>query len=606
LFSQETATNNADTAALSLNGEVNDISIPDDDAFSGDDDLSGNNTLSDDDDFEAQPELSFCQLGWTKCRDDEVCCRSGCKSCCNDRDCVEKIIDYPPPGEFGEAMCVNSQCQSYKNGESSQIPADGVYPVWLASETSDEPNKFRELKIPRRVYEDGGPLMEQVWRIDFEDQETSFEQNKVVYNETHITIPSYESLHVAYSRSYNHLNEHETGVLAMIMIDNAYSVVADRPKLAFVEKYHTLTFNGTKETRRADHIKEIAEQQLKEQPEFDEVKWFSRAFSQATQALLLSLIPRQLEAGLDKALAWQIRRYADSYPESKLGTVNPSTSDSWKRHSMNAKQAIKHARDPNFEREYLKSETHCKHFEELDGLEGVSFTEDSVTFPMGRPITGYTGEMVMSPVYYLGFGVGHITLHYDPETSVLEMFFQTFSHSRQHSDVEFPGPDPEKGNALYVSPVAEGDEYKVDPKRDGRTDKRFSANVPGRSEYIPISGKPDFTLWARPTEEVCNKNYIGDGKWSNFWETINGAVMDYGDAFDMIGQPIALIKGVVGGMPCAGTYMRTDYGGNGFEVEEIGVFFHSLVEIPSGQTENMLLGTFWDGWECFYRGCEMD
>ena len=111
----------------------------------------------------------------------------------------------------------------------------------------------------------------------------------------------------------------------------------------------------------------------------------------------------------------------------------------------------------------MKSEQHCKHFEDLDG---VSYTEDTVTFPLSRPITGFSGEMVNAPVHYLGLGVGYIIVDYDPSTNILEIFYQTFAHARQHSDVKYPGPYP---NGLYVTPVADGDDYVVDTNIDGST-----------------------------------------------------------------------------------------------------------------------------------------
>jgi len=623
--SQKIASNNADAAALLLKSEVDNLSV----SNVGEDDISFSNGEDDDDsvmpvnftnpldwydyfipngidyegtidgdddaddDYQVEPNFFGCSKN-EECADGLFCCKSRCRRCCANNDCLGKRTDFPPPGEFGEALCVRNRCQTYLNGKSSEIPADG-YPVWLASETSDHPNVFQELKMPRTVYNDGGPLMEQVWRIDFNKQDASFEKDaKVVYNGTHITISSFQSIQTSYSRSYNWLNESETGVNELIMFDNEFSVVADYPKVAFAEKYHTLTFDGKKEKiQRGDYIKEKAKWQFENLPKFSKHKWFSRAYPKAVQIMALGVIYQQVEAGLDKALAWQIRRFVDTYPKNDFGSVNPSTSASWASHSKKAKQAIEYAEDPSFKRDYLKSETHCKHFEQLDG---VSYTKDSVTFPMDRPITTYTGEMVMTPVHYLGLGIGHTTLYYDPETNVLEMFYQTFSHSRQHSDVKFPGPYSKKGNALYVSPVADGKEYEVDPDRDGRMDSYFKAN--GIGPYVGLPGKPDFRIWELPTNETCFEKYR-DG---DFWDKIDGTKQVYGNLWQYISQTKQVLAGVVGGMPCVGSYMANDYGGgNGFDAEEIGLWAHSLIEIPKRRTKEMVLADFWDGWECFYR-----
>jgi len=528
---------------------------------------------------------------------DQFCCPAlitgvfgYCRDCCTDGHCMSSE-EQPPAGEFGKPLCIENQCQAYQNGESSQIPSVG-YPVWVPSETIDNSKTFRELNMPRTVYNDG-PLLEQVWHIDFNDQETSFDKNKVVYNGTHITIPSFDHMHAAYSRSYNHYDEHETGIVTLIMSDNPTSLVADFAALAFVEKYHTLTYDGIQDTSRGDFIKAKAKEQLEEKPEFDKRSFFKHALHFAFWAVRYDFITRQIEGGLDRALAWQIRRYAKSYPEDGVGSVNPSSSASWASHSEKAKQAINHARDPSFEREYLKSELHCKHIEKVDG---VSYTQDSVTFPVGRPLTMFSGEMINSPVHYFGLGVGHIIPHYDPSTGILEMFFQTFSHSRQHSDVKYPGPYPD---GLWVAPVAEGSDYVVDPDRDGRTDEYFQSDPPDPNPFLKNGpDTADFTLWARPTEEVCNPAYV-DGKRSGFWESIN--IDKTVDFWENLSQIKGMLRGIVGGMPCS-SWMHTDYdGGHQFDLNELGVWAHALGEIRSDKTKEMLLhATFWDDYECFY------
>jgi len=554
-----------------------------------------------------------------RCDPGEVCCMLGpigkCKSCCNDADCVAKIeqpgldfcvhdqcrecnhdvdciakIDQPPAGEFGKRFCLedNYECSAYINGESSQIPSD-AYPVWLQSETSDDNNVFRKLEMPRVVYNDG-PLMEQVWHIDFKEQDPSFDKNKVEYNGTHITIPSYDFMHAAYSRSYNHYDEHETGISTLIMIDNEISMVADYPKLAFVEKLHTLTYDGIKDTTRADDIKKRAKEQLAANPVFDRMKWVQMAYPKVFWSTKQKAVLRQVESNLDQALTWQVRRYVRSYPEDDVGSVNPSSSDSWASHSKKAKQAIEYAKDPSFERDYLKSEQHCKHFEDLDG---VSYTEDTITFPLGRPITGFTGEMVNAPVHYFGIGVGHINVHYDPSKEILEIFYQTFAHARQHSDVKYPGPYP---NGLYVAPVTDGDDYAVDPNRDGRSDDYILTTpplgIPGCGESC---GEQDFTLWERPTSEVCRDKFLD----KQFWEEI--AVNQRPGKFDRFLQTPHRLFGAVGGMPCAGAWNRVDYGGgHGYDMQEIGVWMHALFEIPGNNTKPMLVADNWNEWDCFY------
>lgn len=539
-------------------------------------------------------------------KDDEYCGPGGhccktigsCQECCVNADCVAKI-GQPPAGEFGKFICVENKCQAYANGESSQIPSYG-YPNWLPSETLDDSKKYRLLNLTRTVYNDG-PLQEQVMHFDFNEQEDSFDKSKIVYNGTHITIPTYSNLHAGYSRSFNHYDEHESGIVTMVMADNKFSVIADYPKIGFVEKYHTLTYDGIKDTSRGDYIKEKAKEQLATRPKFHRKKWVKRNYWMTFWANSKKTIQRQVETGVDKALAWQIRRYVNSYPEDDFGSVNPSTSESWASHSEKAQQAIMNAKDPNFERDYKKSELHCKHFEQL---EGVSHTEDTATFPLDRPITVFSGESVFAPVYYLGLAVGHGTYHYDPSTNTLEMFMQTFSHSRQHPDAKFPGPYP---SGLWVAPVADGSDYVVDPNRDGRGDSLYITEGPG-PDKLAKPGETDFTLWARPTEEVCSDKYM-NGKYSDFWGDVDieKGVLQKNNLWDFLEQKADTLTGLVGGMPCAKYWMRNDYGGgNNFGIGEIGVWGHTIGEIRADKTKEMALASFWDSWECFYGGknCE--
>ena len=195
--------------------------------------------------------------------------------------------------------------------------------------------------------------------------------------------------------------------------------------------------------------------------------------------------------------------------------MNPSSSVGWARHLGKAKQAINHTNDPSFEREYLKSELHCKHIKQHDG---VSHTQDTVIFPLGRPLTVFSGKMINSPVHYFGLGVGYIIPHYDPSMGIFEIFYQTFSHSCRHLDVKFPGPYPD---GLWVAHVAKGSSYVVDPDHDGRTDRYIQSDPPNQIPIIKHGpDTADFTLWARPIEEVYSPLYV-DGALAKFWESIN-------------------------------------------------------------------------------------
>merc|ERR1719491_285331 len=519
-----------------------------------------------------------------------------CVTCRTRIDCVTKLkLGQPPAGEFGADLCVDNKCQAYANGESTQIPNSG-YPVWAPSETIDNAKVFRKYNMPRTVYSnESTPVFEHVWYIDFNDQDLSFNKDDVNYNGTHIEIPNSAMIHAGYSKSYHMYDEHETGISTLVTFENPYSLVADYPKLSFTEKLHTLTYDGKKDTARGDYIKPLSEEGMKEK--WSMRKWLKRAVPKFAAVILRDTITSQIESGIDKAIAWQIRRYTKSYPKDDTGKLNPTSLSGWASHAEKAKQAINFAKDVDFKREFKKSEQHCKHFEETEGL---AVTDTHSIFPLGRPITVFSGEVVHSPVYYLGFVVGYANVHYDENKNVLQIYYQGYSVSRQYSDVKFPGPYP---SGLYVSSVGEGSEYDVDPDTDGRSDLfvKFEQPKDDRSMGIPFLSpkeEADFTLWSRPRAETCNPAVENDA----FWEEIDLTKKD-DSTYDAIVQTSHTLKGVVSGMPCANIWMRSDYGRgtHSFGLLEIAVWGHFLGEVPDNETQPLALAKWWDSWECFYH-----
>jgi hypothetical protein len=518
-----------------------------------------------------------------------------CQACCANSDCMSKI-EQPPAGEYGKPFCLENECRASPEGGGFPIPKKG-YTVWNPSETIDNSHEFQNYEMPRTLYSDvpATPAFEHLWYIDFNEQDPSlFNKNEVYVNETHVMIPKGMPMHAGYSKSYHMYDEHETGVVTLITLENDYSMVADYPKLSFVEKYHTLTYDGKKDTTRGDFFNQMAETQMDYIPwtKSNLLGWAYKAFLITKAVFATNTIDAQVEAGVDRALTWQIRRYVNSYPKADTGSLNPSSSGSWASHTEKAKQAYKLAKDDNFKREYVKSEQHCKHFEQTDG---IGETPTHSIFPLGRPITTYSGEMVTSPVYYLGFIVGHVTFDYD-KSGVLQILYQGYSVSRQYMDVKFPGP---YDNGLYVSPVAKGIDYVVDPDTDGRTNVFLKADQPEDIGTDPEEA--EYTLWARPRSETCDPIFE-DG---DFWEKID---LKKGESSIWSGlvNTVDVLQGVVGGMPCANIWMRADYGrgSHGFGTAESGVWGHFLTEVTDKKTKKFGLAKFWDSWECFYRNKE--
>ena len=510
-----------------------------------------------------------CEAGQLCCPDSVTSLWGTCQSCCSDRDCIGRVIQ-PPAGEFGEPHCIDNVCQAYKDGQASQIGEDG-YPVFVPSETIDDAKKFRKYTMPRKVFTDdpGDPVFESAWYFDLNEQDESFSMDDVVTNGTHITLPSFQKLHAGYSKKYAPFGEQETGIVTLFMADNEYSVVAQYPKVSFVEKYHTLTFNGDKDIGRGEYVERLGAQQAKKEKEFDLVDWSSKAYLQAVALFSRGTIMSQVHAAVDLALNWQIRRYVDSYFDGyyiDAGTLNPTSSSRWASHSSKAQQAIKLAKDPNFVREHSKSEQHCKHLEQGRGMFTVDYTANTVTIPLGSPVTIFSGEMVNAPSHYLGLNAGTLTAHYDKEKGILQLFMQGYSTSRQYPDAKFPGPEGFAG--LYLGPVASGGDYVVDLHKDGRSDVLYSNEQPSDDQTGYLRDDiPDVTLWRHPIAQRCTEDTLSD----SFWESIDVAP-SANSIFDTLLATRDLLKGTIHGMACATSWMKTDYGegSHGMDANEIG------------------------------------
>lgn len=310
-----------------------------------------------------------------------------CKDCNHHSECAAQVTQ-PPAGEFGKPFCDDDmKCVAHVLGES-RIPEEG-YPTWVPSETLDNSYSFPKIAMPRRVLENPGPVFEQVWYIDLNEQEESFNKEDVRVNGTHIQIPSFTPIHAGYSTSFHQYDEHETGISTFIAGKNDVSMVTPYPKAWFVEKKHTLTYNGVKDTSRGDFIRQKSDEALSES--WAHNSWLRKALDQFVTTGLRNSIPQEIEAGIDRAIAWQVRRYARSHQDDH----NPNISSSWAAHTEKAKRAIAYAKNSEFNREYPKSEQICYHMEE--GY-GVDASETHITLPLGRPSTTISGQMVRRSV----------------------------------------------------------------------------------------------------------------------------------------------------------------------------------------------------------------
>lgn len=537
----------------------------------------------------------------TDCKGEKVCCDEKglfpgkCMECCIALDCISKISSTPP-GEWGKPYCLENQCQAnyLADGQVSPSIATDGYQVWAPSETIDNSKEFRPYKVPRILHsEKPAPVLEQLWYIDFKEQRDDFPLQEVSYNGTHIMIPTYEYLHAGYSKSYNQYDEHETGIATFIMADNTYSMVSDYPAVSFVEKYHTLTYKGKKDFSRGDDALVLSKKHKEEK--WNAWKWKKRALAQVAAVTIRKSILSQVESGIDRAVTWQIRRFVNSHKPENTGKLNPTTSSAWAEHAEKAKSAIQIAKDPNFEREYLKSEQHCKHIENKENI-GVAYNDTHVILPLGRPATMFSGEMVNAPVHYLGLGVGYTTFAYDESTQTLQIYYQVHSISRQYPDPKYPGPYK---TGLYLSPVAEGSDYEIDINKEGRSNIYLQTEQPQDDRSMAFNwDEANFAVWNRPQSEICEPE-VRDGDW---WLDTD-IKPEYDNIWDDIYSQATFLKGVAVGILCAPIWMRADYGAGShrLDVNEIGVWGHLLGEVRADRTKSVGAGSYWDNWECFYQ-----
>ncbi|KAL7554896.1 hypothetical protein ACHAWF_018444 [Thalassiosira exigua] len=477
-----------------------------------------------------------------------ICYYGVCKACRLHSQCAAQVTQ-PPAGEWGDPFCVDNACVAHLHGES-RIPEEG-YLTWIPSETFDNSESFHEIAVPRRVLREPSPVFDQVWYIDLNDQEESFKKGDIRFNGTHIQldIPSPSTSMTSTRLGFQHFLE---------------------------------------DTSRGDYIKQKSDEALSEP--WAHTSWLAKALTQVVNTGLVELIPSVVETAIDQAIAWQIRRYASSYQDD--GSLNPTTSTAWAAHTEKAQQAVAHAKNPDFRREYPKSEQICYHMEEGNGVDA---SDTHIILPLGRPFTTLSGQTVNSPVYFLGFAVGYFTAHYDESKGVLQLYFQAHASSRQYTDVMFPGPYE---TALYVSPVAEGSDYVVDPNTDGRYDSKMQLTQPSDDPTAFLhDDEPYYSLWARPQSDTCAQDIESEA----FWYRVDlGAEDD--NIYDTLVGNYDILNGVIRGMPCAAEWMSSDYGPgtNEFGPNEYGVWAHFLFEVRDDKTREFALANFWNNWECFY------
>ena len=321
----------------------------------------------------------------------------------------------------------------------------------------------------------------------------------------------------------------------------------------------------------------------------------------------LGIIFMQLEAGIDKAHLWQIRRYS---ADPNVLPPKPETTEGWIHHRQLAQKAIALSKNATFmeSRSIRKSENHCRHFE--NGT-GVGFDNTHIILPVDKPLTMLSGEMAFSPMFYLGLNGGYTTVHYDEDARILQFYYRGHQQFRSYTDVEHQ-TDNTKSSGIWLSRmVIDDDYYAVSPNMDGRSDQLMSRNKPLLGALSAslglVSGiQEDTSVFARPMSDTCNSTYVESGNWEEKWEAIRLPGSGESD-FRALLLGADLIDVSNRAAPCGGTYLRNDYGNDThyYGYNEFGVWNHMLLELTQGHTRDMSTADWWDEWECFYAGKDL-
>ena len=400
-------------------------------------------------------------------------------------------MEQPPaPGTYGTPFCRKEDrtCSAFKNGHFSQISASSGYPVWAP--INDETD-LAQVDMPRTVVEGTDPVMEQVWYFDLTDQPVENVASRVGSNGTHVWVPLHTQILAGYSRTYHMYEEHETGIITSVFLPNSVSIVTDQPKAGMAEKVHALTYTSEYSTARGQAVRarnQAILQQSNNGGDDDDNKFDLAAFATRWDALAviwgtLGIINAQLEAGMDKAHLWQIRRYVND--TTVQVPRSPTQTEGWKQHRQLAREVLALAHNATFleTRTIQKSENHCRHFEQPDPIaaagngRGVDYNDTHIFFPLDTPLTMLSGEMTFSPMYYLGLNGGYTTVQFHPETQVLELYYRAHQQSRSYTDPQL-STDNTKPSGLWLSRLAAPPEYDVDATVEGRSDQYLSLDKP--------------------------------------------------------------------------------------------------------------------------------
>mmetsp|Transcript_3737 Transcript_3737/g.4148 ORF Transcript_3737/g.4148 Transcript_3737/m.4148 type:complete len:570 (+) Transcript_3737:2-1711(+) len=512
-----------------------------------------------------------------------VCCE-----CETHDDCEGKGISRP--GELPKAFCYQEEgtkkfCSKWKHGK----PIDGNgYPLHLPSKANKGPDWIR-----RFIHEvDNEPAMSQVWHWDLNNQP---EGTTIDVNETHVSIPLYTQTLAGYSRTYHVFgNEHETGIATSTFMSNQYSIISTKAYAGMTEKYHTLTYDGVLPTSRADRIKEELRNRPAKMQRRAEQGYKVRSYAQMGALIPAKVADTFLEAGQDQVHLESLRKYVKGLLlESSTIKVNHDNFwlPSW---SAEAKEALEYAKSYKS----IKSENHCKHFE--DGY-GIVVTDTHIEIPLNSPWVTLGGETATSPEYHMGFNTGISIAKYDTEKNSLEFHYKAYQQFRYYADPEEDRSEEPIQSALWLAQFSP--EHPISDV-DGRSDQYYRLEpywyqgMLASYKKIPI----DYSIYDRGND-ICDKKVREklSGKWDDA-KLEQAQVQETDNVLEDLMDLHSLMQILVDGAACS-NFMKADFGPNttGFGTLEFFVSAHLILEFDPHVTEEMATKQFWDDWDTFYK-----
>ena len=327
-----------------------------------------------------------------------------------------------------------------------------------------------------------------------------------------------------------------------------------------MEKYHTIIYNGNWSAQ--PHVNRIRQEQASRTvEENDEAKerYIDRSYRMGYVLSVTSLIGSGLEAGQDQLQLDQIRHHAQSIVKDGT-TMDKLNIDSLEKHSQRAFETFEmvQGKISDDDINVLKSENHCRHFEE--GY-GIVTNETHTTYPLNQAIVGLGGEMNFVPFYYLGLNAATAVIRYNKENNSIEMYYQASQSYRAYFDAKIPVHYNPYPSGLWITSVS--DEYPV-AEYDGRTDAYYFEEEPEnritlewlKDSYLPIP--VDYSVFDRGSE-ICDDDKRND--LDPVWEEaiLEHQLDESANIFDKFASKKSMFQAAVEGMACGSSYMYSEY-----------------------------------------------